>query len=245
LTIKYKLWAHAKTHAKVRKILSSLPRGKLLDIAAGEGALSAAAAQMGFDVAACDLQPEMFKAPGIDCLQCDLDERLPFLDASFDCAACVEAIEHLRDRYAFLSECARVLRPGGSLVLTTPNVLNLASRAKYLASGFFPLFSRPVNEVEPHPTHSHINPIPYYYLRHALVKSGFTVARVTTDRYRRSALWLAWLYPLALLASKHSVRKETHPRQREINRKILRTMRSGALLFGRTLIVVAKRVEDG
>lgn len=242
MTIQYKLWAHQKTHAKVREILSGLPRGKLLDIAAGEGALSAAAAEMGFTVSACDLQPEIFKAPKIECSPCDLNERLPFPDASFDYAACIEAIEHLRDRYAFLSECARVLKPGAALVLTTPNVLNLAARAKYLASGFFPLFNRPVNEFEPHPTHSHINPVAFYYLRHALVSNGFEITRVTTDRYRKNALCLAWLYPVILFASKHSVRKETHPRQREVNREILRTMRSGALLFGRTLIVVARRV---
>jgi 2-polyprenyl-3-methyl-5-hydroxy-6-metoxy-1,4-benzoquinol methylase len=226
----------------VREILSSLPRGKLLDIAAGEGALSAAASELGFTVSACDLQPQNFKAPGIDCAPCNLNEGLPFPDESFDCAVCIETIEHLRDRYAFLAGCARVLKPGGTLILTTPNVLNLAARARYLASGFFPLFGRPVNEFEPHPTHTHVNPIPYYYLRHALVVNNFEITSVITDRYRKNALLLAWFYPLVVLASKHSVRKETDSRQRKINREILRTMRSAALLFGRTLIVVARRV---
>jgi 2-polyprenyl-3-methyl-5-hydroxy-6-metoxy-1,4-benzoquinol methylase len=244
LSCEPRLWAHPKTHAKVKEILSKLPRGKFLDIAAGEGALSAALSEMGFEVSACDLQPDMFKAPGIECAKCNLNETLPFTDKSFDCAVCVETIEHLRNRYAFLAECSRVLRPGGTLVLTTPNVLNLAARAEYLASGFFPLFGRPVNEFEPHPTHTHINPIPYYYLRHAFVANKFEITRVTTDRYRKSALLLTWLYPLAVLASMHSVRKETYPRQREANRRILRTMRSAALLFGRTLIVVAKRIKD-
>ncbi len=243
MTQDYKLWAHSKTHAKVREILSALPRGRLLDIAAGEGAMSAAAKEMGFEASACDLQPDEFKAPGIECARCDLDEGLPFPNESFDCAVCIEAIEHLRDRYAFLAECARVLRPGGSLILTTPNVLNLAARGKYLASGFFPLFNRPVNEFEPHPTHTHINPVPYYYLRHALVAGGFEITRVTTDRFRKSALCLAWLYPVMLLAARHSVRKEADERQRGVNRRILRTMRSGAMLFGRTLIVVARRLE--
>jgi len=243
VTERYRLWAHRKTHAKVRELLSPLPRGRLLDIAAGEGAMSAAAKEMGFDVSACDLQPDRFKAPGVECAGCDLDEGLPFPDESFDCAVCIEAIEHLRDRYAFLAECARVLKPGGSLVLTTPNVLNLAARGKYLASGFLSLFDRPVNEFEPHPTHTHINPITYYYLRHALVASGFEITRITTDRFRKSALCFAWLYPVILLASKHSIRNETDERQREVNRQILRTMRSGALLFGRTLIVVARRRE--
>jgi 2-polyprenyl-3-methyl-5-hydroxy-6-metoxy-1,4-benzoquinol methylase len=244
LTGEYRLWAHKKTHARVRKILSGLPRGRLLDIAAGEGALSAAAADMGFQVSACDLQPEKFKAPGIDCTMCNLDEKVPFDDASFDCAVCIEAIEHLRDRYAFLAECARIIRPGGTLVLTTPNVLNLAARVKYLFTGFLPLFSRPVSEFEARPTHAHINPIPYQYLRHALVSNGFEPTLITTDRYRKSALAFSWLYPFLFFASKHSVRKESLPEQRRVNVQILRTMRSAALLFGRTLIVVANRRTD-
>lgn len=242
LTEDYMLWAHRKTHLAVRDTLSGMPRGRLLDIAAGEGAMSAAAAEMGFQVSACDLQPENFKAPGVECAPCDLDKNLPFPDASFDCAVCIEAVEHLQNRYAFLAECARILRPGGTLILTTPNVLNLAARLKFLLTGFFPLFARPPGEFVPHPTHTHINPIPYYYLRHALVVNSFKITRVCTDRYRKSSIMLAWLWPVIILASIHSVRKEADLRQRAANREILATMRSGALLFGRTLIIVAERV---
>ncbi len=238
----YKLWSHPKTHAKVCEIISRLPRGRLLDIASGEGALSAAASGMGFEVTACDQAPENFKAPGIECVRCDLDEKLPFPDESFECGVCIEAIEHLRDRYAFLSECARVLAPGSKLVVTTPNILNLESRRRFFTSGFFPLFTRPANEFENDPAHTHINPVPYYYLRHALVQSGFKMVKVCTDRYRKSALALAWLYPAVVLGARHSIRKETDPRQRAVNREIVRTMCSAPVLFGRTLIVVAERV---
>jgi len=240
----YKLWAHEKTHAKVHEILSSLPRGRLLDIGAGEGAMSAAAKEMGFTVAACDHQPGIFKAPGIECSPCNLDGGLPFPEASFDHAVCIETVEHLRDRYAFLAECARVIRPGGTLVVTTPNILNMASRFKYLFSGFFPLFSRPVNEFEPDPTHTHINPVTYYHLRHALVAGGFELHEARTDRFRLSAMLLAWMYPALLFATARSMRKEHDPRQREANREIRKAMNSAALLFGRTLIVAAKRLEQ-
>jgi SAM-dependent methyltransferase len=48
---------------------------------------------------------------------------LPFAAGSFDVVLSLQTIEHLWDQRTFLVECARVLRPGGRLVLTTPNRL--------------------------------------------------------------------------------------------------------------------------
>ena len=48
------------------------------------------------------------------------DAVLPFEDGSFDLVLCSETIEHVRDVQLLLSEIRRVLRPGGTLALTTP-----------------------------------------------------------------------------------------------------------------------------
>lgn len=48
---------------------------------------------------------------------------LPYADACFDVVVSLQTIEHLWDQGAFLAECIRVLRPGGSLVVSTPNTL--------------------------------------------------------------------------------------------------------------------------
>lgn len=48
---------------------------------------------------------------------------LPFTDACFDVVISAQTIEHLWDQDRFVAECARVLRPGGSLVVSTPNTL--------------------------------------------------------------------------------------------------------------------------
>ncbi len=50
--------AHQAVHDTVVQILRELPRGKVLDVPAGEGALAAALIEAGFDVRCCDLYPE-------------------------------------------------------------------------------------------------------------------------------------------------------------------------------------------
>ena len=49
--------------------------------------------------------------------------RLPFSDGSFDVICCFQVLEHLDDGPGFLFEARRVLKPGGQLILTTPNRL--------------------------------------------------------------------------------------------------------------------------
>lgn len=49
--------------------------------------------------------------------------QLPFVDGCFDLVVSLQTVEHLWDQEAFVGECARVLRPGGRFVVSTPNRL--------------------------------------------------------------------------------------------------------------------------
>ena len=171
----------------------------------------------------------------------DLSERLPYDDASFEYLSCLEGVEHLEDQFAFVRECWRVLKPDGRLLLSTPNILGMASRWRYFWTGFFPLATRPMNEHHKAPVHDHIHLITYYELRYILRTTGFTIEGVTTDRIRKYGLLHAWAWPFVQLATRRALARESDPRQREANREIAAHLLSPDLLFGRTLMLVARK----
>ena len=107
-------------------LVEQWPRGRLLDIGAGSGALAAGLQQLGFAVSACDLFPDQFQARGIPFTVANASESLPYPPASFDAVTCLETIEHLEDQFRFARECARVLAPGGHVYLSTAPYLSFA-----------------------------------------------------------------------------------------------------------------------
>ncbi len=237
----FQIIAHGKTFLRVLQLLDRLPRGLVLDIPAGEGALSVAARNMGFDVMAGEIDPQFFKAKGIECRFMDMNKPLPLEDGCLDYVVCLEGIEHLENAFQFTRECHRVLRPGGHLILSTPNILNMASRLKYFFSGFYSLCPRPINEFSHLPVFDHINPVTFYQVRYMLHSSGFQIRQVTTDLWRRSSAGFLVFYPILRLYSIRTMRKETDHQQRKANREIRRQINSLDLLLGRTLIVDAEK----
>ncbi len=67
----------------------------------------------------------------------NLNDDLPFRSATFDLVMMLEVVEHLADIPHILREIARVMKPDGVAILSTPNRLNVTSRLHYLLSGFY------------------------------------------------------------------------------------------------------------
>jgi 2-polyprenyl-3-methyl-5-hydroxy-6-metoxy-1,4-benzoquinol methylase len=236
------VYACHKTHERALELFAGWPRtGRVLETAAGSGAFAKRLLELGFTVEACDLYPDQFRVAGIPVKFADMSERLPYEDASFEVLSCLEGVEHLEDQFAFIRECWRVLKPGGRLVVSTPNILGLASRWRYFWTGFFPLATKPMNEHRKAPIHDHIHLLTYYELRYILRTTGFSISNVTTDRIRKYGLLHAWAYPMVWAATRLALRRETEPRQARSNEEIRTHMLSPALLFGRTLMVVAQK----
>jgi SAM-dependent methyltransferase len=134
-----------------RVLLERAPqfRGKVvIDVPAGNGVTSRQLKEWGADVRALDLFPEFFREPGLECAKVDLTDALPLPTASADWIIFQEGIEHLPDQVRVLRECARVLRPDGKMILTTPNTSNLRSKLAHFLAESETLKVLPPNEVD-------------------------------------------------------------------------------------------------
>ena len=116
----------------LRRLLPALPGPTVLNAGAGAGSLTLKLVDAGLRVTSVDASAEL-----CDWVRASLARRGPEVaaanpvmagdlqsldlpDASFDAAVCAEVLEHLDDDAAALAELARVLRPGGLLVVTVP-----------------------------------------------------------------------------------------------------------------------------
>lgn len=102
-------------------------RLRTLDAGCGEGYGTRMLADTAAHVVGVDVAPDVVAHaraayPGLDFLEADLG-RVPSPDATYDLVVSLQVIEHLPDIPGFVTEMARILRPGGEFVCATPNRL--------------------------------------------------------------------------------------------------------------------------
>lgn len=124
------------------------PGATVLDLGCGAGQFSAAltgagAVPVGVDVAREALRRAAARVAGLDLRLWEEGEPLPLEDCSVDAVWAGDVIEHVADVAPWLSEVRRVLRPGGTLLLTTPHhgpltMLALALSPRRFAEHFEP-----------------------------------------------------------------------------------------------------------
>lgn len=129
----------------VERILSEVvsPSSECLEVGCGPGstvgtwAQSHARSYIGTDVSQAAV--EKARSQGLDARLIDDATELPFADASFDTVFCFEVLEHLFDPAAAVTEIRRILREGGSVVVTVPNVSYWRRRVEMLVGRWNPV----------------------------------------------------------------------------------------------------------
>ena len=243
-------------HVVERRLRAMQPelRGKrAVDIPAGVGESSRLLHELGAQVEAYDLFPGEFRAKGLTCRGADLTSRLPIDDAHADFILCQEGIEHLPDQLHVLREFNRILRPGGRVLITTPNVSHLRARLSHFLVES-DLYSRlPPSEVDAvwfggdRPDelyYGHVFLVGAAKLRVLGRLAGLTLDRVHGNHISAGSLLLGGLYPLILAANGWaylcSMRRDKHADsawKQRVYGEVLRLNVDPRILFCKHLIV--------
>jgi len=126
-----------KAMCTVRELLPEKMSGRLLDIGCYKGYLK-------------DSLPSSIDYVGIDvdsrfpeCIECDLNnKKLPFKDAEFDWIVATNVLEHIFYPAEICEEIQRILKPGGTAIISLPNDHGICSR---IASNRIGLFRKHVS----------------------------------------------------------------------------------------------------
>jgi SAM-dependent methyltransferase len=214
-------------------------RGKLaLDLPAGNGWVSDRLRDQGAEAVSADINEEKS-----DFVQVDMEQMLPFEDAYFDIIVCCEGIEHVFSPFNLFSEFARVLKKGGILVITTPNVQNLYSRWQFLCTGYLFQFD-PFNKIPLADgmvgDKGHISPVTYGQLQYYAEHFKMIPSKPTGGRFKRIIL-LPLLAPVLLIGLWWNYRDWMRTSRVEHRKQIIKVLFNARVLLSRSLVFVATR----
>ena len=177
----------------------------------------------------------------------NLNCPLAFRSGSFDAVNIVEVGEHIENQPQLIREINRVLKPGGTFLVTTPNVLNLTSRMRFLFTGFLRGRIRLVHYSKKPGQAPNIYLLHFYELFYLLFQYGFTVSEPRRTRVKfPSRFFLIFLWSLMRAFSVFTiVCAEKDPLQRGYNRQIMSFIFHPAILLSTNIVVKATKISNG
>jgi 2-polyprenyl-3-methyl-5-hydroxy-6-metoxy-1,4-benzoquinol methylase len=172
------------------------PPARVLDLGGGTGAFASRLRDEGYEVTLADLDPP--EDLGVRTVRLDLNDTSShgvLEGGAYDAVVCIEVIEHLENPIQLLRSAMRFTRDGGLLLVTTPNVVDLDSRVRFLLGGDFYLFSK-AEAARGASQFAHIAILPYWLLLELLRRVGWQpLERAFIGRKPRRG-WRRWVAPL-------------------------------------------------
>jgi 2-polyprenyl-3-methyl-5-hydroxy-6-metoxy-1,4-benzoquinol methylase len=158
-----------KVLAFLRKYFPDLCSVSLLECGIAKGGLTDLLSKEGTECWGVDFNPR--KIEGVHIIQADLNMGFPEFNRCFDVIFAGELMEHLFDDAKFIENCRRLLKPGGLLIITVPNLVFIVNRFRMLF-GKMPLFAYM-------PFHYHI--YTKKTLKDLVEKSGFKILQFSSS----------------------------------------------------------------
>lgn len=133
------------------RVLKDKKFNRVLDAGCGDGRLAKLVKdRWGAEVYGVDVSRkgvELARGFGIKAKVADISKKIPFANNFFDLVICTETIEHVADPDSLLKEIHRILKPDGTLLLTTPNLSSWTNRFLFVF-GIYPIFMEASTEAK-------------------------------------------------------------------------------------------------
>ncbi|WP_156414033.1 bifunctional 2-polyprenyl-6-hydroxyphenol methylase/3-demethylubiquinol 3-O-methyltransferase UbiG [Bordetella sp. N] len=165
----------------------------------------------------------------------DLDHPLPRIGPSYDAVVCGEALHLLCNPGVALESFHKQLRPGGTLIITTPNTWYMRSRFQYLLRGFHSGFAPAVGKTRG----DYIPFIPWSFTQLHLMLSHYGYTDITLHDVEEPKPKRMVEYALALPGMMHIRHKRQRARCDE-EQRYWQQAGSKQSIFGRWLVVSAR-----
>ncbi len=225
---------------------TSLQQKNVIDLSAGSGYIAHLFEEAGSDVRLYDLFPDQNKY-GKACQFIDLQKPFPLQDGIVDLVICSETIEHLPNQHHLFVEVARILKPNGIFILTTPNSSSLRSRfAQFMMESEH--YSTPApNELNAFVSwdgkgggyFSKLFISGVLRLRTLAALNQLSVKTIHPSKYSSTSIWMLGLYPVLYFFARKVYRKQVKadPANKSVYSSIFKINTSLDVLLSKHLIM--------
>ncbi len=231
-----------RVRGAVELIPSEVEPGLALDISAGDGLSTRMLEERRWRVFPTEYHPRRKGWTAVN-----LNDDLPFRSNTFELVMMLEVVEHLADIPHILREIARVMKPGGVAILSTPNRLNVTSRLHYLLSGFYKGRRAPLPyhyRVEDGRNWHVMGLNDFHWMAHGFGLHLDALGR--SKRKLKTRILAALMYlPIAAFSHLLYVRAVADPEQQKINRDLFRLMTSADCLINENIVMRFRKAVIG
>lgn len=224
-------------HQAIYELLKDKKRGYLLDAACGKGELGGALKKAGHQVFYMDKYDNPHNTKRF--VKADLNDFFPYNDEFFDFVVCSESLQYLENHEKLFREFRRVLKTGGSLVISFPNVLTVFSRLYFLRRGYFQHFKPFSTKQHKEWDHFIYNTLSFVEIFELIKKNSFELRDVISVDIKLKDLllypFLKVLYLPGLIFDKNNNMEKT---------EMLKRLASRELLTGSQLVISCVKVNN-